>query len=58
MNEVTHHTADKFGYGADFSVFMGMAVGALVYLVLAWRGVRAQSVEQDRMLSSSSPTTD
>jgi hypothetical protein len=37
---------------------MGMGVGALVYLVLAWRGVRAQSAEQDRMLSSSSASTD
>jgi purine-cytosine permease-like protein len=58
LNEVTRHTADKFGYGSDFSVFMGMGVGALVYLVLAWRGVRAQSAEQDRMLSSSSASTD
>jgi purine-cytosine permease-like protein len=58
LNEVTRHNADKFGYGSDFSVFMGMGVGALVYLVLAWRGVRAQSAEQDRMLSSSSASTD
>jgi purine-cytosine permease-like protein len=52
LNEVTHHTADKFGYGADFSVYMGMAVGGLLYLVLAWRGVRAQANEQDRLLSA------
>ena len=52
LNEVTRHTQDKFGYGADFSVFMGMGVGGLVYLVLAWRGVRAQAAEQDRVLSA------
>ena len=52
INEVTFHTADKFGYGADFSVFMGIGVGGLLYLVLAWRGVRSQAAEQDRMLAS------
>jgi hypothetical protein len=31
---------------------MGMAVGGLLYLVLAWRGVRAQANEQDRLLSA------
>ena len=35
MNEVTDHTQDSYHYGADFSVFLGMAVGALVYLALA-----------------------
>jgi nucleobase:cation symporter-1, NCS1 family len=53
LNEVTVHTQDKAGFGADFSVFMGMAVAALVYIVLAWRGVRTQADEQDRMLSAS-----
>lgn len=52
LNEVTRHTQDKFGYGADFSVFLGMGVGGLLYLVLAWRGVRAQAAEQDRVLSA------
>jgi len=52
LNEVTRHTEDKFGYGADFSVFLGMGVGGLLYLVLAWRGVRAQAAEQDRVLSA------
>jgi len=58
LNEVTFHTTTKHDFGADFSVFMGIGVAALVYVVLAWRGVRAQSAEQDRMLSSSSASTD
>ena len=50
LNEVPVHTADKFGYGADFSVFAGMIVGGLVYVVLGWRSVRRQADEQDRVL--------
>jgi nucleobase:cation symporter-1, NCS1 family len=56
LNEVTFHTAGAHDYGADFSVFMGMGVGGLLYLVLAWRGVRAQAKEQDRLLGAA-PTT-
>jgi purine-cytosine permease-like protein len=37
-------------YGADFSIFMGVGVAALVYLVLAWSGVRRQADQQDRLL--------
>jgi len=55
LNEVTFHVAGKDGYGADFSVFMGMGVGGLLYLVLAWRGVRAQAAEQDRRLADAGP---
>jgi purine-cytosine permease-like protein len=33
------------GYGADFSVFTGMAVGGLVYLLLAGRTVRREVAE-------------
>ena len=47
LNEVTYTTSPS-GFGADFSVFMGMGVGALVYLVLGWNGVRQQADEQDR----------
>ncbi|HXQ19910.1 MAG TPA: cytosine permease [Acidimicrobiales bacterium] len=50
LNEVTYTTSPS-GFGADFSVFMGMGVGALVYLVLAWKGVRTQADEQDRRLA-------
>ena len=52
LNEVTFHTTGAHDFGADFSVFMGMGVGGLLYLVLAWRGVRAQAKEQDRLLAS------
>jgi nucleobase:cation symporter-1, NCS1 family len=50
LNEVTFHTQDSYGYGADFSVYMGMAVGALVYLVLSFVSVRKQADEQDALL--------
>jgi purine-cytosine permease-like protein len=45
------------GGGADFSVFTGMFVGGLVYLVLAWRGVHLQAVAQDEMLESNEAVT-
>jgi purine-cytosine permease-like protein len=45
MNPVTVHTG-----GADFSVFMGMGVAALAYLVLAGRPVRRQADRQDELL--------
>jgi len=54
LNEVTVHTADSHGFGADFSVFMGIGVAAVLYVVLAWRGVRAQADEQDRRLAEAS----
>jgi nucleobase:cation symporter-1, NCS1 family len=50
LNEVTSHTRDSYGYGADFSVFMGMGAAALVYLVLAWRKVRREASEQEALL--------
>jgi purine-cytosine permease-like protein len=43
--------ADSFTR-ADFSIFMGIAVGAVAYLVLAFRGVRRQADEQDAMLKA------
>jgi cytosine/uracil/thiamine/allantoin permease len=38
---------------ADFSIFMGIAVGGLLYLVLAGKTVRAQANKQDQLLGSS-----
>jgi nucleobase:cation symporter-1, NCS1 family len=52
LNEVTYHTEDSYHYGADFSIFFGMAVGALVYLVLAFRTVRKEADEQDVLLKA------
>jgi NCS1 family nucleobase:cation symporter-1 len=37
--------------GADFSVFTGVVVGGLAYLLLAGRGVRRQARAQDRLLA-------
>jgi hypothetical protein len=53
VNPITVHSG-----GADFSVFTGMAAGALVYLVLAGAQVRREAVDQDRLLAtdSSSPS--
>ena len=50
MNEVTDHTQDTYHFGGDFSIFLGMGVGALVYLILATRSVRQQADAQDQLL--------
>jgi NCS1 family nucleobase:cation symporter-1 len=50
MNLVTYHTRDAFGFGGDFSIFMGMGVGAVVYLILATRAVRREADAQDALL--------
>lgn len=47
LNWVTATTKDASGYGADVSVFAGMAVAACLYLVLGWPGVRQQAARQD-----------
>ncbi len=46
---ITAHTG-----GADFSIFMGVAVGGLAYLVLGRKGVRDQADRQDQMLVAKS----
>ncbi|MGA8295866.1 MAG: cytosine permease [Acidimicrobiales bacterium] len=46
-NPITVHSG-----GADFSIFMGIGVGAIVYLALGWNGVRRQAGEQDRLLAA------
>jgi NCS1 family nucleobase:cation symporter-1 len=50
LNELTYHTRDSYGYGADFSVFLGVGVGGLLYLVLATASVRKQADAQDALL--------
>ncbi len=52
LNEVTAHTRDAYGYGADFSVLLGMGVGGLVYLVLAWGKVHKEADAQERLLQA------
>jgi cytosine/uracil/thiamine/allantoin permease len=53
LNELTFHTTDyPANFGADFSVFLGMGVGGLVYLVLGYRGVKKQADEQDVLLKA------
>jgi purine-cytosine permease-like protein len=52
LNEVTLHTRDAAGFGADFSVFLGPLVAGLVYLVLGWPGVREQANRQDELLAA------
>jgi len=52
LNELTYHTRDSAGYGADFSVFLGMGVAAAVYLALGFRGVRTQARAQDELLEA------
>jgi hypothetical protein len=37
---------------ADFSIYMGIFVGGLTYLILAWKGVRKQADEQEVLLKS------
>ncbi len=51
LNPIVYATRDSYGYGADFSVFLGIGVGGLLYLALAWKSVRAQSDQQDAMLA-------
>ena len=52
LNEVASHTKDSYGYGADFSIYLGIGVGAIVYLILATVSVRKQAAEQDRLLAA------
>ncbi len=51
MNEVTDHTQDAYHYGGDVSIFLGIGVAALVYLVLAVRKVRKEADAQEELLT-------
>jgi hypothetical protein len=37
---------------ADFSIYMGIFVGGVVYLVLAYRDVKKQADQQDELLKA------
>ena len=50
LNLVTVHTRDSFGFGGDFSIFLGMGVAALVYVVLAYATVRREADAQESLL--------
>ena len=50
LNAVTYATRDAQHLGADFSIFLGLGVGGLAYLVLGWRGVRSQAAQQEALL--------
>jgi cytosine/uracil/thiamine/allantoin permease len=52
LNPITYASRDSYGYGADFSVFMGVGVGGLLYLALAWKGVRSQADQQDVLIAA------
>jgi NCS1 family nucleobase:cation symporter-1 len=52
LNPIVYATKDSYGYGADFSVFLGIAVAGLLYLALAWKSVRAQADQQDILLAN------
>ena len=49
MNEVTDHTQDASHCGG-FSIFLGMGVAALAYLVLASRRVRQEADAEEALL--------
>ena len=50
LNLVTRHTRDAFGFGADFSIFLGMGVGGVLYLILARKSVRREADAQELRL--------
>jgi nucleobase:cation symporter-1, NCS1 family len=52
LNEVTYHTRDSYGFGADFSIYLGIGVAGVLYLVLGWGTVRMERAEQDRLLAA------
>jgi nucleobase:cation symporter-1, NCS1 family len=50
LNEITDHTQDPSHYGGDFSIFLGLGVAGLVYLVLAYGTVRREAGAQEQLL--------
>lgn len=52
LNPVTYATRDSYGYGADFSIFIGMGVAALLYFLLSANDVRRQAARQSELLGA------
>ena len=50
LNEVTDHTLDAHRSGGDFSIFLGMGVAALFYVVLASGKVHKEADAQEALL--------
>jgi purine-cytosine permease-like protein len=51
-NPIAAATGSSSFTRADFSIFMGIAVGGLVYLLLGYKGVKKQADEQDVLLKA------
>jgi purine-cytosine permease-like protein len=51
VNSIAAATGSDSFVRADFSILMGVVVGGLAYLVLAYKGVRAQADRQDELLA-------
>jgi purine-cytosine permease-like protein len=52
LNLVVDQTKDSAGYGADFSVFAGMIVGGVLYLLLGAKSVTTVKKQQDQLLGA------
>lgn len=52
-----HGLISAHAHDADFSVFLGLGVGGLVYLLLAGRSVRREADRQDELLAAGGSAT-
>ncbi len=52
MNPIAAATGSDSFTRADFSIFLGIGVAAIAYLLLATRGVRAQADKQEELLTA------
>lgn len=58
LNELTQSTINpltKFTFGADFSIYLGIGIGAIVYLVLSGVSVRKEAAKQEQMFAAGVP---
>lgn len=58
LNEITFSTINpltKFTFGADFSVYLGIGVGSIVYVLLAYASVRRQADKQEQLFAGGVP---
>ncbi|HEX3796427.1 MAG TPA: cytosine permease [Acidimicrobiales bacterium] len=53
MNPIAAATGSDAFTRADFSIFLGIAVGAVVYLVLSYKSVKKQADKQEELLKAS-----